>query len=197
MVWVKSELAEELAVLAAWLNVLIPWSVSVSIGEIAGGSLVEFHFPFFLVRWLFGIDVPGANPLVLFPWEAVAFYSDAPGPIPFAIWTVGAVVLAVAFLLSLGMYFAEDRIKQVSLDPVRVMGVLLLVAAILHTVASAFLQFGALPVESIAADKFPGVLIPVGVVFQFAFAYVLLRVERVDESGDDVEPGPGHPDGSA
>ncbi|MFD1587605.1 hypothetical protein ACFR9U_11460 [Halorientalis brevis] len=188
MVWVKSELAEELAVVAAWLSALIPWSISVSLGELAGGSLVEFHFPFFLVRFLFGLEVPAPNPLVLLPWEAVAFYGDAPGPLPFMVWTVGAAVVALAVVLSVGMYVFEARFQRASLDPVRVMGGLLLAAAILHTAASALLQFGALPVDSVPSDSFPGILIPIGVVFQFAFAYVLLRVDRVDRSTAD-EPG--------
>ncbi len=190
MVWVKSELAEELAVVAAWLSALIPWSISVSLGELAGGSLVEFHFPFFLVRFLFGIDVPAPNPLVLLPWEAVSFYGGAPGPIPFMVWSVGAAVVALAVLLSIGMYLFEDRFQRASVDPVRVMGGLLLAAAVLHTVASALLQFGALPVESVASDSFPGILLPIGVVFQFAFAYVLLRVERVDGPTPDEPSDP-------
>jgi len=188
MVWVKSEYAEELAVLSAWLTALIPWSVSVSIGEIGGGSLVEFHFPFLLLRWILGVDVPGANPLVLFPWEAIDYYSNAPGPLPFAVWTVGAVVVAAAVLFSFGMYLAESRFREMRVDPVVLMGGLILLAAVLHTVAIALLQFGALPIEGVATDRFPGIQLPVGVLFQYAFAYTLLRVERVT---DPVETGEG------
>ncbi|RXK49168.1 DUF7549 family protein [Halorientalis pallida] len=186
MVWVKSEYAEELAVLSAWLSALIPWSISVAIGEIQGGSLIEFHFPFLLIRVLLGIDVPGPNPLIMPPWEAIGYYSGAPGPLPFAVWTVGAAVVGLAVLLSLAMYVFEDRFRASRRDPVRIMGGLLLVAAVLHTVASGFLQFGALPIAGLAADAFPGILLPVGVVFQFAFAYTLLRVERVDDPEVDT-----------
>ena len=185
---VTSDVAEDVAVDAAWLSALIPWSISVSLGELTGGSLVEFHFPFFLVRFLFGIEVPAPNPLVLSPWEAVSFYGGAPGPVPFMVWSVGAAVVGLAVLLSIGMYLFEGRFQRASVDPVRVMGGLLLAAAVLHTVASGLLQFGALPVESVPSDSFPGILIPIGVVFQFAFAYVLLRVERVDRPTPD-EPG--------
>lgn len=181
MVWVKSEYAEELAVLSAWLCAAIPWSISAAIGDINGGTLVEIHFPFVLVRFLFGIEVPAANPLVLFPWEAIEFYGSAPGPLPFAVWTISAAVMAVAVLLSVVMYLFESRLEALPVDPVRLMGGLLLVSALLVTVASGLLQFGALPVESVETDAFPGVLLPVGVVFQFVFAYMLLRVERVEE----------------
>ncbi|MFB6178860.1 MAG: hypothetical protein ABEI77_03940 [Halorientalis sp.] len=187
MVWVKSELAEELAVVAAWLSALLPWSVSVALGDLGGGSLVELHFPFFLVRFLFGIQVPSPNPLVLLPWDAISFYGSAPGPLPFTVWTIGAFVVALAVLLSVAMYLLEDELAASALDPVRLMGGLLLIAAVLHTIASALLQFGALPVASVSTSGFPGVLIPIGVLFQFAFAYVLLRVERVE---DTTEPGP-------
>ncbi|WP_336003101.1 DUF7549 family protein [Halorientalis halophila] len=190
MVWVKSAYAEELAVLAAWLSALLPWSISVSLGEIQGGSLIEFHFPFLLIRVLFGIEVPGPNPLVMFPWEAIGFYSEAPGPLPFAAWTVGAAVIGLAVLLSLGMYAFEDRFETSRLDPVRVMGGLLLVAALFHTAASALLQFGGLPIEGVATDSFPGLLVPVGVVFQFAFAYTLLRVDRVDDPPEGASGAP-------
>lgn len=189
MVWVKSEYAEELAVLSAWLCAAIPWSVSVAIGEIEGGSLVEIHFPFLLVRFLFGLEVPGANPLILLPWEAIAFYGSAPGPLAFAAWTASAAVLGLAVVLSVAMYAFESRLGAAPADPVRVMGGLLLVAALLSTVASGFLQFGALPIDGVATDAFPGILLPVGVLFQFAFAYTLLRVERVDDPAAGATAG--------
>ena len=189
MVWVKSEYAEELAVVSAWLSALIPWSISVAIGELQGGSLIEFHFPFLLLRVLLGVEVPAPNPLILLPWEAIGFYGDAPGPLPFAVWTVGAAVVGLAVLLSLAMYAFEDRFRTARRDPVRIMGGLLLVAAVLHTVASALLQFGALPIEVVQTDAFPGILLPVGVVFQYAFAYTLLRVERVDDPEIDATDG--------
>lgn len=177
MAWVNSEYAEEFAVVAAWVSAAAPWSVSVALGEIEGGSLLQVHFPFLLVRYLFGVDLPAPNPLVLLPWEAVEFYAAAPGPLPFAFWTVGAAVLALAVLLSAAMYLFEDRLDDAPGDPVWVMGVLLAVSALSFTAASLVFQFGA-PVEAVASTPFPGVLVPVGVVFQFLFAYVLLGVDR-------------------
>lgn len=194
MVWVKSELAEELAVVAAWLSALIPWSISISLGNIAGsGTLIQLNFPFFLVRFLFGIDVPGSNTLILHPLAAIEFYRSAPGPVPFQIWAVAAGVLALTVFLSLAMYFFEERVSAAPVDPVRVMGGLLLVSALLLSAASFLLKFSGLPIQGVSSATFPGVLLPVGVVFQFAFAYTLLRVERVDEpvseaTAPDVSP---------
>ena len=189
MVWVKSEYAEELAVVSAWLSALIPWSISVAIGELQGGSLIEFHFPFLLVRVLLGVEVDAPNPLILLPWEAIGFYDTAPGPLPFAVWTVGAAVVGLAVLLSLAMYVFEDRFRASRRDPVRIMGGLLLAAAVFHTVASGLLQFGALPIAGVPTDAFPGLLLPIGVVFQYAFAYTLLRVERLDDPDVDATDG--------
>ncbi|WP_136715543.1 DUF7549 family protein [Halorientalis salina] len=192
MVWVKSELAEELAVVAAWLSAFIPWSVSVALGSIQGGTLVEVRFPLGLVRYLFGIEVTGdaslQNPLLKTPWGAAEFYAGSPGSLPYDLWTLGVVVIAAAVLLSIAMYVFEERLAESAVDPVRLMGGLLLVGAVLLSLSSLVLQLGAsfqLGSRSLAADPFPGYVLPIGVLLQYAFAYVLLRVERVEETSAD------------
>jgi hypothetical protein len=197
MVWVKSELAEELAVVAAWLSALIPWSVSVALGSIAGGgTLIQLNFPFFLVRFLFNIELPGDNVLLLSPVGAIDYYGAAPGPVPFQVWTVAAGVLVLAVVLSLGMYFFEERFQAARIDPVRLMGGLLLLSALLLSISSVLLKFSGLPIEAISSSTFPGLLLPIGVVFQYAFAYTLLRVERVDEPPEPSESA-GSDDGGS
>lgn len=184
MVWVQSELAEELAVVSAWLSALLPWSASLAIGSISGGTLVEIRFPFGLIRYLFGIEISGnnqpENPLFLTPWNAAQFYGEAPGALSYNIWLGAAVVLAVAVLLSIALYAFEEWFEEAAVDPVRLMGGLLLLAAVLLTFSMLFLQFGAGPLGT--ASPFVGFVVPIGVLFQFAFAYTLLRVERVDSS---------------
>jgi hypothetical protein len=49
-----------------------------------------------------------------------------------------------------------------------------------------FLQFGAGVLGT--ASPFVGFVVPIGVLFQFAFAYTLLRVERVDSSDARDQP---------
>ena len=190
MVWVKSELAEELAVVAAWLSACIPWSVSVALGSIQGGTLVEVRFPFGLVRYLFGLEVTGEasiqNPLLKTPWGAAEFYAGSPGSLPFHLWTVGAGILFLTLVLSLGLYFFETRLAESAVDPVRLMGVLLLCAALCLTASSYVLQFGTRPVAP--SSTFPGVVLPIGVLIQYAFAYVLLRVDRVDDAPGRATP---------
>lgn len=177
MTLVAPDYAEEFAVISAWVSALVPWSVTAALGEIDGGSLVEIRFPFLLVRVLRNVAVPAQNPLVLFPWEAVEFYSEAPGPLPYGVWTVGMVVVALALVLSVLLYGFEGRLSDGPLDPVRTMGGLLATGAVLFTVSAALLQFGA-PVEGVPSTPFPGVVVPVGVLFQFVFAYALLTVDR-------------------
>jgi uncharacterized protein (TIGR04206 family) len=210
MVWVKSEYAEELAVLAAWLSALVPWSISVSVGEIQGGTLVEVRFPAFLLRFLFGISVDQGT-LFLFPWDAARYYTGSPGSLAFVIWTIAAFIVFGAVLCSLGLYLFEERLAAARLDPVRVMGVLLGLSGLLTLLASLLLQFGApgaVPVLTFPAwlpllgnvgigpaTAFPGIVLPIGAVLQLAFAWTLLRVERVDETVDagstgDLEDGP-------
>lgn len=195
MVWVKSELAEELAVVAAWFSALVPWSVSVALGQIQGGTLVEVRFPFGLIRYLFGIAIGGdaelQNPLLKTPWGAAEFYAGSPGSLPFHIWTLGAGIIGLALLLSFGLYFFENRLEQSAVDPVRLMGCLLLLAAVVLTLSSYVLQFGTEPISP--SKTFPGVLVPVGVLIQYAFAYVLLRVERVGDTAADPETVPNDP----
>jgi hypothetical protein len=184
MVWVKSELAEELAVVAAWLSALVPWSISLRLGGDGGPTLVEVRFPFGLIRYLFGIEISGGanikNPLLKTPPAAADYYAGSPSALPFNIWTAAAGVLLLAVLLSFMLYFFEAELAESSVDPVRVMGALILLSAVLLTASSYILQFGADPIGS--PNTFPGTLLPVGVLLQYAFAYVLLRVDRVDDA---------------
>lgn len=195
MVWVKAELAEELAVVAAWLSALVPWSVSVALGSIGGATLVEVRFPFVLVRYLFGLQLEGSdrvqNPLLETPFGAAEYYAESPGAFPYEIWIVAAGILLLAVVLSLLLYFFEAELAESSVDPVRLMGALILLAAILLTVSSAVLELG---LDSFAqTDSYPGTVIPIGVLLQYAFAYVLLRVERVDEQGATADPDASDP----
>ena len=79
---------------------------------------------------------------------------------------VGAALVGLAVLLTLGMYAAEGRTEP--LRPVSLMGALLLLAGVAHAVASALLL----------TRGFPGVPVPVGVVFELLFGVVLLRARR-------------------
>jgi hypothetical protein len=166
MVWVRSEYAGELAVVAAWFSALIPWNVTFSSG-IAGGSFLFVRFPFFQVRYNYGVPVARAV-AVTDPLSAVAFQRGESLEIAYQAWTVGAVVLGLAVLYAAVYYTREDTVESWPLDPVRGIGALLLLAALVLAVATYLL----------VTRGFPGVPVPLGVVFLGVFGGILLRVER-------------------
>jgi|APHM01.1.fsa_nt_gi hypothetical protein len=177
MALVKPEFAPEFAVLTAWVSALLPWSVSVAYEQVLGGTLLQVHFPAVLVRFLFEVDVPGPNPLVLSPWESIGYYSAAPGPVPFAAYTVGSALVGAAVVVSVLLYVYDDA-ETVPVDPVRAIGGLVGAAAVVYAVTALTLQFGVPYVDSVPATPLTGVVVPVGVLFQLVFAYALLTVDR-------------------
>jgi uncharacterized protein (TIGR04206 family) len=175
MVWVRSEYAGELAVLSAWLSACIPWNVTFS--SVAGGSVLFVRFPFLQVRYTYG--VPFARGVAVSdPLSAIAFQSGNTVVAAYQAWAVGAGVFALAFGLSIGYYLREERVEALPIDPVRLMGALLgLSGAVLA--AATYLLY---------TRGFPGVPIPVGVVFLLIFAGVLLTIDRTDDVDGAARP---------
>lgn len=165
MVWVRSEYAGELAVLSAWLSALLPWSFTVtSQGDVA---LYVIRFPFFAFRFVYGIDLGAAAVPFLPVWVAPGFPSSAAVSRAYWVWLAGAVFVALAVALSLALYLDQERVEAGAVDPVRAMGVLLGFAAVLLTYSFASLW-----------NNYFGLTLPVGALFLWVFAGVLLRVER-------------------
>ena len=168
MVWVRSEYAGELAVMLTWLGAVVPWSVQYSPG-VAGGSLLFVRFPFFQVRFAFG--VPFARSLQFVdPLSAAAFQRGQSIQLAYEVWTAGAGVLALAVVFAFVYYLRETRLEATALDPVRVLGALLGLAGVVLGVSTYLLW----------ARGFPGVPVPVGVLLLLAFGGVLLTVECTD-----------------
>jgi uncharacterized protein (TIGR04206 family) len=166
MVWVRSEYAGPLAVVLTLLSTLLPWNVTYS-GNVSGGSVLFVRFPFFQIRYAFG--VPFADAVrVSDPLSAVAFQAGNSIQVAYEAWTVGAAVLGVALLVAVAYYVREDAVESGPVDPVRLLGGLLGLAGAVLAVATYLL----------ATRGFPGVPIPVGVVFLLAFAVLLLTVDR-------------------
>ncbi|SFR45906.1 DUF7549 family protein [Halogeometricum limi] len=166
MVWVRSEYAGPLAVVLTWLSVLLPWNVTYS-PDVSGGSVLFVRFPFFQIRYAFG--VPFADAVRLSdPLSAVAFQAGNSIQLAYEVWVVGAAVLLVALAVSVAYYAREKRLESGPVDPVRALGALLGVAGVVLAVATYLLW----------TRGFPGVPLPVGVVFLFVFAGLLATVER-------------------
>lgn len=171
MAWVDSEYAGELAVVAAWLSALLPWSVSLRSGTLLGenASLVVVRFPVAMFQFLFGPDVQGFDSFVPV-WSAQSATTGASAATATQLWLAGAVLVGVAFVFSL-LYYARDELVEARspLDPVRVMGALLTLGGGL-LLASALLLF----------DALPGLTLPVGGLIVPALGLALLVVERAD-----------------
>jgi hypothetical protein len=181
MVWVRSEYAGELAVLSAWLSALIPWNVTYS-PNLGAVSALFVRFPLFQVRYVWGIQVdqnvalsapvPGwLLPGGLERYSALATQEGLSILRAYQVWALGAAVFAIALALSIAYYTREQQVEELSVDPVRLMGGLLGLSGAVFAVATYLLYTRGLP----------GIPIPVGVFFLFAFAGLLLTAERVED----------------
>jgi len=167
MVWVRSEYAGELAVLSAWLSAFIPWNVMLS--SVAGGSVLFVRFAFVQVRYTYGVPFT-QGVAVSDPLSAVSFQAGNSIAVAYQVWAVGAGVFALAVGFSIAYYLAEDRVEALSVDPVRLMGGLLGLSGVVLAAATYLLT----------TRGFPGVPLPIGVVFLLVFAGVLLTIDRTE-----------------
>lgn len=165
--WVRSEYAGELAVLLTWLSAVSPWAVTV----ISEGGLTGIFLWFLPVNFLFtpGIELPGERPLWI--WDFLEFAVYPGEQYVTYLWLVGAAVFTVAFAVSVAYYADERRLEALAVDPVRVLGALLLCSGIL--LGAAFVDLW---------QHHAGITIPVGLLFQLIFGIVLLNTERVEPS---------------
>jgi uncharacterized protein (TIGR04206 family) len=166
MVWVRSEYAGELAVVVTWLAALIPWNVTYSSG-ISGGSVLFVRFPFFQVRYAFGAT-PARRIALTDPLSAIAFQQGQTIQVAYQAWAVGAAVLAVGVVVATLYYRDEERLEAGPADPVRVLGGILGLSGAVLAVATSLLF----------TRGFPGVPVPVGVVFLLIFGGLLLTVDQ-------------------
>jgi hypothetical protein len=165
MVWVRSEYAGELAVVLAWLSALLPWNITYS--TLSGvGSVLFVRFPFFQVRYAFGIPLADGV-AVTTPLSALAYQEGQTIATAYLAWTVGAAVVGAAVVLSLLLYRYEERVEA-TVDAVRLMGALLALAGVVLTAATWLLW----------TRGFPGLPIPVGVVLLYLFGGTLLVARR-------------------
>ncbi|AUV81366.1 hypothetical protein C2R22_06580 [Salinigranum rubrum] len=167
MVWVRSEYAGELAVLSTWLSAFIPWNVMLS--SVAGGSVLFVRFPFLQIRYAYGVPFAEGT-LILDPLSAISFQAGNSIAVAYQAWAVGAAVFAVAFVFSILYYLAEARVEALPVDPVRVVGALLGLTGVVLAAATYLLL----------TRGFPGIPIPLGVVFLLVFGGVLLTIDRTD-----------------
>ena len=165
--WVRSEYAGELAVLTTWFAALIPWNVTFA--NLGDGALLFVRFPLFQVRYTFGVPI-ATGIAVVDPVTATAFQGGQALELPYRLWTVGAGIFAAALVVSAVYYRREAWAESWPVDPVRLLGTLLLATGIVLAAATYFLL----------SRGFPGIPIPIGVVFLLLFGVVLLTVDRTE-----------------
>jgi hypothetical protein len=164
--WVRSEYAGELAVVSAWLCALLPWSVSyASPGDL---QVFRIHFLSLLLQFVPGAEFgQGPVPFVLVV-DGPGFAGDAAVTLGYRLWQVGAVLFLFVLAWSVAYYVYEERLERRSpLDPVRVMGILLVGAAVPLSAAT-YLLVVALPAATV----------PIGVPFMYLLGGLLLVVDR-------------------
>ncbi|WP_436927385.1 DUF7549 family protein [Halosimplex amylolyticum] len=169
--WVRSEYAGELAVVATWLTALLPWSVSVlresPDGLDATFTVVNIRFVFVQFHYLFGLSLgdQSLDGLVQFVYEIPAFVPDNQ-VLEGRIWVAAALFFALMLALSVVYYAREEWLTERSpVDPVRLFGAGFAVLAVVFT-AAAVMFYQHQPT------------VPVGALFMWVFAAILLRVER-------------------
>lgn len=175
--WVRSEYAGELAVLSTWLSALLPWTVSYTSG-VGGGALLFVRFPLVQIRYSFGVPL-ARGVTVADPLSAAAFQQGQSVAVAYRVWALGAAIFSLALLVSVVYYRREAWAESWAVDPVRLLGTLLLTTGVVLGVATYLL----------ATRGFPSLPIPVGVVFLLLFGSLLLIVERTDVETESEPAG--------
>jgi hypothetical protein len=164
--WVRSEYAGELAVLVTWLSAVIPWNVTY-VSNVASGALLFVRFPLLQIRYSFGVPV-ARGVVVADPLSATALQRGQPIELAYQVWSLGAAVFLSALVVSAVYYRREAWVESWPLDPVRLLGGLLVLTGTAFAGATWLLL----------TRGFPGVPLPVGVGFLFLFGAVLLVADR-------------------
>lgn len=166
--WVRSEYAGELAVLLTWLSAFLPWNVTYS-SAIGRGALLFVRFPLVQVRYSFGVPLARGT-RINDPLSAAAFQRGQALELVYQVWTVGAAVFAVALVVSMLYYWKEAWAESWPVDPIRLLGALLFGTGLVFAGATYLLL----------SRGFPGLPIPLGVVFLLLFGGLLLVVDRTE-----------------
>jgi uncharacterized protein (TIGR04206 family) len=164
--WVRSDYAGELAVLSTWLCALLPWSVTYA----SSGSNRLFRIHFLYAYFQFAPGSPLATLLdnVVLVTRAGRVANNSSAEFGYQLWVLGGALLTVAVAISLVYYRYDRRLEERSLvDPVRLLGGLLVAAGLPFAAATYFVNAGIV-----------GVTAPVGVVFLLVLGGLLLVVER-------------------
>ena len=166
--WVRSEYAGELAVISAWVAVLLPWNVSVS-QRVFDGRFLSVRFPLFEIQYGWGFAIPELNGIALHSIPAaIRLQAGESVAVAYWVWGGAAAVVITAALVGVAYYLREETVESGPVDPVRLVGGLLVLSGGLFAAAT-YLRF------RFGIPEYP---VPVGTVILIVLGVVLLRVDR-------------------
>ncbi len=164
--WVRSEYAGELAVLSTWVCALLPWSFTYA--SRGGLRLIRIHFLYIFFQFAPGSSLGGFLDGYMFLHQAPTFADNPTVTFGYQLWILGGLLFLLPLGVSITYYLQEARLERhAPIDPVRIIGGLLGLAAIPLAGATYFVASGA-----------QGYTIPIGVIFMIVLGGLLLIVER-------------------
>ncbi len=197
--WVRSRYTSELAVLAAWVSLLVPWNIayhsSATVEEFPAveGTVFFLRFAFFELQLreqsvvagdirvdnfaeFLDVQYAGAELFgglyVTSPPSSAAFYDGTLWQAS-VLWTVAAVAFGLAFALSLALYFrTEPTTERLPVSEVRLMGGLLGIVTV-TLAGSSYLYY--------LEREVAGTPIPVGLLVIGALSLTLLLTKEAPE----------------
>lgn len=170
--WVRSSYASGLAALLAWLCALMPWSVTVL--RDAGFTAVIFWFVPGNLLFTPGLDLPAGFSRPVWVWHMPGFFEVSAQTYAAYAWLFGALLLGVTIAYSTAYYLLTDRFEAGPVDPLRMVGGLLVGSGLAHAIALVLFW-----------QSHPGLTMPVGVLFLLGFGALLFRLERIEAAETD------------
>jgi hypothetical protein len=162
--WITRGAERTVAAAASLIAVLLPWEVTY-LGDIAGGSVLYLRFPVLEFQWSMGIA--SVEPIrVRLVDSAASLHQGGPLEPAYQAYLLGAGIVTLTLLLSIGLVVAERR--EGGVNPTKVVGGLLVLGGAVFLYAWwVILNRGA-----------AGLDVPLGAVITPALGAVLVLAER-------------------
>lgn len=174
---VAPEYLLEAAVVFVWITALMPWSIVHSPMRDAPFSALFIRYPFVEIRYVLESNLPTMfyTPISGYQLHAANGEAITTG---YILWGAGAVLFALALLVSVALFVDEDRVAGAIPTAVpRALGGLLFGSGAVFVVAAVVF----------VVRGFAGTPIPLGALFMSAFGGVLL-INDMEESAADETP---------
>lgn len=140
--------------------------------------MFRIHFLYGFLQFFPGLDLGDLATTLVWVPEAPFYPESETTAFSYELWLLGAGVFTLALLLSVAYYRYDERLEERSpVDPVRVMGVLLVASAVVLSASWWYVR------------RELSLTVPVGVLFMYLLGGLLVFVERT-EGPPDEEPDP-------